>query len=234
MGSGRDRGGRTRARPPRLLDVVAGVLVLTGVAGLAFHFAQSPAVPPVDESGVVLAPARSMMPPALSSPAPRTAPSTVLSRSAPVRLSIRAIGVDTPLVRLALNRDGTLEVPADFAVAGWYALGPSPGQRGSAVIVGHVDSFRGPAVFYRLGLLSPGNVVHIALADGAQAAFRVYAVREYPKTAFPTSLVYGPTSAPELRLVTCGGRFDARTGHYLDNIVVFARARPTESSPEAS
>jgi hypothetical protein len=152
-----------------------------------------------------------------------------MPRSVPLRLSIPAINVRTQLIRLGLNPDGTLEVPTDFGVAGWYALGPSPGQRGAAVIVGHVDSKQGPAVFYRLGGLAPGGLVRIALADQAEVVFRVYAVREYAKRAFPTSLVYGATSGPELRLVTCGGPFDTRTGHYLDNVVVFARYVRTNS-----
>jgi sortase (surface protein transpeptidase) len=124
---------------------------------------------------------------------------------------------------LALNPDGSLQVPTDFSEAGWYDLGPRPGQPGPAVIAGHVDSTDGPAIFYRLGELAPGSLVRIALADGTEVRFRVYAVREYPKTAFPTSLVYRGIPAPELRLVTCGGPFDAATGHYVDNVVVFAR-----------
>jgi sortase (surface protein transpeptidase) len=141
----------------------------------------------------------------------------------PLQLSIPAIGVDTPLVGLGLNPDGTLQVPTDFSVAGWYSLGPSPGEPGAAIIAGHVDSKLGPAVFYRLGQLAPGSVVRIALADRTEALFRVYAVREYAKAAFPASVVYGTTPGAELRLVTCGGAFDRRTGHYVDNVVVFAR-----------
>jgi hypothetical protein len=115
-------------------------------------------------------------------------------------------------------------VPADASVPGWYALGPWPGEPGAAVVVGHVDSAYGPAVFYRLGEVAPGSLVRIASADASAVEFRVYAVREYPKSAFPTTLVYGPTAVPELRLVTCGGQFDSASGHYLDNVVVFARS----------
>jgi hypothetical protein len=112
---------------------------------------------------------------------------------------------------------------APFSVARWYSLGPSPGEPGAAIIAGHVDSKQGPAVFYRLVELAPGSVVRIALADRTEAVFRVYAVREFAKAAFPTSLVYGPTPQAELRMVTCGGAFDRQTGHYVDNVVVFAR-----------
>jgi len=141
----------------------------------------------------------------------------------PVRLSIPAIDVQTPLIRLRLESDDTLQVPSDASIAGWYALGPRPGDPGTSVIAGHVDSRYGSAIFYRLGELAPGHVVHVGLASGIDVRFRVYAVREFAKAAFPTSLVYGPTRAPELRLVTCGGPFDAQIGHYLDNVVVFAR-----------
>lgn len=113
---------------------------------------------------------------------------------------------------LALGAEGSNQVAA-------VALDEAAGL---GVIVGHVDSKQGPAVFYRLGELAPSSLVHIALADRTEVLFRVYAVREYPKAAFPTSLVYGATPAPELRLVTCGGPFDEKTGHYLDNVVVFA------------
>jgi sortase (surface protein transpeptidase) len=138
-------------------------------------------------------------------------------------VSIPAVGVAARLVRLGLNSDGTLEVPSDYAVAGWYRLGPKPGQIGAAIIVGHVDSTAGPAVFYRLGEVVPGDVVRVASPNRPPLRFRVYAVREYPKAAFPTRQVYGQTTTPELRLITCGGLFDPATGHYRDNVVVFAR-----------
>jgi sortase (surface protein transpeptidase) len=141
----------------------------------------------------------------------------------PARVSIPAVGVAARLVRLGLNSDGTLEVPSDYAVAGWYRLGPKPGQIGAAIIVGHVDSTAGPAVFYRLGEVVPGDVVRVASPNRPPLRFRVYAVREYPKAAFPTRQVYGQTTTPELRLITCGGLFDPATGHYRDNVVVFAR-----------
>jgi sortase (surface protein transpeptidase) len=125
-----------------------------------------------------------------------------------------------------VNSDGTLEVPTDFGVAGWYRLGTKPGGPGPAVIVGHVDSESGPAVFYRLGTLARGDLVRVAARTGRVLRFRVYAVREYAKASFPTSLVYGETEDAELRLITCGGSFDPETRHYADNVVVFARMAP--------
>jgi sortase (surface protein transpeptidase) len=143
--------------------------------------------------------------------------------SVPVRLVIPVIGVATPLVRLGLEPGGAMQVPGDFATAGWFAGGPVPGQLGPAVIAGHVDSRTGPAVFYRLGDLRPGDPVRVRRADGDWLAFEVTGTARYSKAAFPTDAVFGPVTGPVLRLVTCGGDFDRASGHYLDNLVVTAR-----------
>ena len=140
----------------------------------------------------------------------------------PVRLWIPAIAVSTPLVRLGRLPNGTLQVPRDWDKAGWYDQGPRPGQPGPAVILGHVDSKSGPAVFYQLQTLRPGDIVRVGLADGRTLIFTVQRVERYPKDHFPTEAVYLPTLSRELRLITCGGTFDYATGHYRDNIVVFA------------
>jgi sortase (surface protein transpeptidase) len=142
----------------------------------------------------------------------------------PVRIDIPRIGVSSSLVRLGRAADGTVEVP-DPEVAGWYAPGTRPGDPGSAVILGHVDSDNAPAVFYRLRELRPGDEVLIRRADGSTLRFVVQRTRKYPKARFPTDDVYYPTLSPELRLVTCGGEFDNDWGHYLSNIIVFARMR---------
>ena len=143
--------------------------------------------------------------------------------SRPARLEIPAIGVSTPLLRLGLEPDGAMEVPGDFARAGWFAEGPAPGQVGPSVIAGHVDSKTGPAVFYRLRDLRPGDPVLVERADGARLRFLVEGARSYPKAAFPTEDVFGPVPVAELRLITCGGEFDRARGSYRDNLVVFAR-----------
>ncbi|MGH3176184.1 MAG: class F sortase, partial [Streptosporangiaceae bacterium] len=136
-----------------------------------------------------------------------------------------AIGVDSKLLRLGLNADGTVQVPSIRTSAGraaWYKYSATPGQIGSAVIEGHVDSQQGPAVFFRLGALHRGDMIDVTLADGVTAEFRVTGVREYSKTRFPTKAIYGTTDFAALRLITCGGAFDYATGHYLSSTVVFA------------
>jgi hypothetical protein len=140
----------------------------------------------------------------------------------PVRLRIPAVAVDTRLQRLGRAPDGSVEVPGDFGVAGWFAEGPRPGQAGPAVILGHLDSRTGPAVFVRLPELAPGSAVVVDRADGSSARFRVSRTLQVPKAAFPTDLVYGATLEPSLRLVTCGGSFDHGTGSYRDNVIVYA------------
>jgi hypothetical protein len=147
----------------------------------------------------------------------------------PVRLEIARIGVSTGLQRLGRDRHGAVEVPSgphQWDTAGWYAAGTRPGDPGSAVILGHVDSKRGPAVFYRLRELRRGDLVEVARADGSTVRFAVERTRQYDKRRFPTDEVYYPTLTPALRLVTCGGEFDATAGHYRSNIIVFATLRP--------
>jgi sortase (surface protein transpeptidase) len=127
------------------------------------------------------------------------------------------------VVRLGLNRDGTLQVPGDFDVTGWFTGGPAPGATGPAVIAGHIDSKRGPAVFYRLRELRPGQEITVGRSDGSSVRFAVDGVAQYPKHAFPTEAVFGPSPEPLLRLITCGGVFDRSQRSYRDNVVVTAR-----------
>jgi Sortase domain len=148
-----------------------------------------------------------------------------LPRSVPTSIQIPAIGVNSKLMQLGLNKDGTMQVPPLFArpsEAAWYKYSPTPGQVGPSVIEGHIDTYQGPSVFYRLGAVRPGAEVDVTLADGTVAVFRVSGVREYAKAGFPSKTVYGPTNNAALRLITCGGDFDPATGHYLSSIVVFA------------
>jgi sortase (surface protein transpeptidase) len=140
----------------------------------------------------------------------------------PVRIVIPAIGVSAPIIPLHLNRDGTLQVPRSFSQTGWFVGGPEPGEIGPAVIVGHVDSYRGPAVFFRLRALTRGDLIKVIVKGGRTLRFVVRSSRAAPKKHFPTHLVYGRTKTPTLRLITCDGRFDRSTGHYVDNHIVFA------------
>ena len=156
---------------------------------------------------------------------PSYVPGRPLSRSAPVRVDIPAIGVHSRLLHLGINADGTIQVPSvetSASLAAWYKYSAAPGQIGTSVIEGHVDDRRGPAVFFRLGALRPGDAIEVRLADGVTAVFHVTGVREFGKARFPADIVYRPARYPALRLITCGGAFDYATGHYLSSTVVFA------------
>lgn len=140
----------------------------------------------------------------------------------PRRIRIPAIGVRARVVSLERAPDSTMETPNNFDNTGWYQPGSEPGERGPAVIAGHIDSTSGPAVFYRLRELKRGNLIRIARADGSVVRFRVEGLERWPKAAFPTRRVFGRTRLAALRLVTCSGNFDASTGHYVDNTIVYA------------
>lgn len=134
--------------------------------------------------------------------------------------------MQSTVLQLGQAADGSLAVPRpgpDYNRAGWYRYSPTPGALGPAVIVGHVDSAQGgPSVFFRLGELHPRDLVRVTRQDGTVAVFAVEQVKRYAKATFPTQLVYGNTDHAALRLITCGGRLDRRSGHYLDNVVVTA------------
>ncbi len=145
-----------------------------------------------------------------------------LTVAKPAWLVIPAIGVSSTLVRLGLTAQRTLQVPPTAAVAGWYAGSPRPGQIGSAIIAGHIDSRLGPGVFYRLSSLRRGRYIYVIRTDHTVGVFEVTAVHLYAKAQFPATTVYGPVPDSELRLITCGGTFDYATGSYLSNVVVYA------------
>jgi len=148
-----------------------------------------------------------------------------LQRSLPMSVTIPAIDVSSDVLHLGDTADGAIQVPSLPAQAGdaaWYEGSVTPGELGTSVIEGHLDSYQGPAVFFRLGALRPGDRVDVHLADGMTAVFRVTGVRRYLKSNFPARAVYGTASYAALRLITCGGAFDYATGHYLSSVVVFA------------
>ncbi|MEU0023569.1 class F sortase [Streptomyces rochei] len=149
-----------------------------------------------------------------------------LGASPPVRIVIERLGIEAGIMRLGLNPDGTVAVPPPEQArqAGWYDGSATPGQRGPAVVLGHVDSARlpgGKAVFYRLGQARPGDRVEITRTDGVTARFTVDSVTQVPKKRFPSRAVYGPTRTAQLRLITCGGTY-TEDGGYDSNIIVFA------------
>jgi hypothetical protein len=148
-----------------------------------------------------------------------------LQRSLPVSVDIPAIGVHSKLLHLGINSNGTMQVPPLSTRAGeaaWYKYSVAPGQIGASVIEGHVDNYLGPAVFFRLGALHPGDSIDVTLADGVTAVFRVTGVRQYAKSNFPAKTVYRAAGYAALRLITCGGAFDYSTRNYLSSTVVFA------------
>ncbi|MBQ1047031.1 class F sortase [Micromonospora sp. C51] len=199
----------------RAYQVIRFLIATLAVAGLALvgtGLTRLPARPPQPDGAT--APHRTV-------PAPHLSP---LPRAAPVEVRIPAVGIRAPLISVAADAAGALEVPPldRPGVAGWYRPGVSPGETGNAVLVGHVDSPDGPAVFFHLGRLRPGDTIEIVRTDARMVRFAVHDVEAYPKDRFPTDLVYGPGDAAGLRLITCGGRFDRDTGEYVDNVIVFA------------
>jgi hypothetical protein len=186
--------------------------------GKALADAALPAGPPPAEGPRPEAPAGSR-PREGNAGDPITGP--VLTESRPIRISIPRLGVESDLVNLGVDSSGAMEVPAEAADAGWYELGPTPGALGPAVIAGHVTWNQSPAVFYRLGTLSRGDLVKVTRADGRTAVFSVQGVARYPKAQFPTQKVFGTIDHAGLRLITCGGIYDSAANRYLDNVVVF-------------
>lgn len=204
---------------PRTVLAVTAVLLVVGVGGLVsgLQVHRHALAGPVPQRPQVSARVPPMPVSATTVPTP-----AVVARSVPVAIRIPAIGLAVSLTQLGLNANGSVAVPTSVQVPGWFSPGPSPGQTGSAVILGHVDSYKGPGVFFQLRTLQPGNQIQVNLADGVIATFKVTSVVEYQKTAFPDQKVYGSNGSSELQLVTCGGTFDSHTGHYLSNIVVYS------------
>ncbi len=220
----------------------ASVLVLGGGGALSFALANQHHAPRPSPAaaGSLAAPAQPSSLPrtnrrapsptttAPRTPAPPVSTGPVVARSRPMSITIPAIGVASKLLTLGVNPDGTIEVPPlnDTPAtdqAAWFKYSPTPGQLGASVIEGHIDSvYQGPSVFFRLGALRPGDRVEVTLADGVVAVFAVDGVRQFAKSSFPTSLLYGDPGKATLRLVTCGGSFDAATHQYLSNIIVSA------------
>ncbi|MFD9316102.1 class F sortase [Streptomyces sp. NPDC060053] len=147
-----------------------------------------------------------------------------LPYAVPDRVRIPAIRVDAPVTSVGLDADGWVGAPPpeDPNLAGWFTGGVSPGEKGTAVVVGHVDNKLGPAVFYGLGALKKGNRVEVSRGDGKTAVFEIYGIEVFEKNNFPGNRVYASKGSPELRVITCGGGFSKANG-YDGNVVAFAR-----------
>ncbi len=200
-------------RPRRSLNLaIAAVSVLA--LGCGVWLLQQGAAPPPQPSAAQGAD---------GGPHARDAGAPAMPPSPPTRIRIPSIRVDAPLTGLGLTKDGSLEVPPAERrdLAGWYESGTTPGDRGTAIVAGHVDNAEGPSVFYSLGAVKKGQPIEIRRTDGQTAVFTVDAVEVYDSRAFPDDKVYGAAKRPELRVITCGGGYSKKTG-YLGNVVVFA------------
>ncbi|MEU1284757.1 class F sortase [Kitasatospora sp. NPDC005856] len=224
------RGRRRTARPGpgplrRTAFGTAGLLCLVLGTSLALSGRETPVVR-VETSGHGTGAGTDARTAAAGTPAGTgTAPNAPkpYAASPPTRLLVPSVGVDAPVADLGLNPDGTVEVPpADRGEeVGWYRNGPTPGETGPAVLIGHYDTAHGPAVFKQLPKLRPGELIRIRRADGSTVDFKVRTLLQAAKDRFPTEQVYGDTPAPALRLITCGGRIGS-DGHWTDNIIVLA------------
>ncbi|WP_455355709.1 class F sortase [Streptomyces sp. SYSU K217416] len=147
-----------------------------------------------------------------------------MHRSVPKRISIMEIGVNAPFMPLKIGPSGQLDAPPpdDKNLVGWFQGGATPGERGTSIVAGHVDTKTGPAVFLLLSMLKPGSKVDITREDGTVATFTVDSVEKFSKAKFPNERVYADTPSAELRLITCGGEYDRKAKDYVDNVVVFA------------
>ncbi|MFJ2030789.1 class F sortase [Streptosporangium sp. NPDC087985] len=213
------------------LGVAAAAVTLTGAVLVSCGLLpqEGPPAPPAvstrDVPSAVSQAVRASSSPTGGSRSSASSAGPALGRSEPRHLDVPKLGVHVPLGRLGLNPDGTVQVPPVERPeqAGWYSRGVTPGERGAAVILGHVDGGGRRGVFYDLGRLRGGDTLSVGRADGSAATFVVESVEQVTKSDFPSRRVYGPLDHAGLRLVTCGGAFDRRTGHYTGNVIVYAR-----------
>jgi sortase (surface protein transpeptidase) len=203
----------------RTILIVGLVLMAVGAFIVAHALSAGPKLPPGAAQNIPAAVSTRVT--FTPDPASVAAP---LPTSTPMTIAIPVIGVKAPVMRLGLDANGTIQVPPldNHNLAGWYDRSVMPGAEGTSVILGHVDDYAGPSVFFNIKNLRKGDAIDVVRADGITAVFTVDGVQKAAKTSFPTDDVYGNVPYPALRLVTCGGPFDAKTGQYLDSIVVYA------------
>lgn len=202
-------------RPTAIINYM---MIVTGLIGTALFGYQ------VVRSASSIAPQQVVSSFAVPTPQPVTDYSqpVFMARSEPVQLRIPSIAVNAQITTVGRLEDGTMETPpVSSAVTGWYRYSPTPGEQGPSVIVGHVDDYRGPSVFWRLHELAAGDTFEVTRADESVATFAVTSVQQFDQASFPTAEVYGDTEYAGIRLITCGGTFNHQTGHYTQNTVVF-------------
>ena len=223
---------KQKLRDHRRATGIAAV-VLAGIASLSGSFGYTPGALAVDpsrplaeqvaaineDSDASVTPDR----PRPISVTPASSAINLKNASKPLYVNIPAIGVGSELIELGIDANQELEVPADFNQAGWFKGGAIPGQPGPAIIAGHLDSILGPAIFSKLSLLKPGDIVKVLRRDSKVLTFAVSRIDNFPKEYFPTDQVYGSTKDPELRLITCGGSFNSKARSYTGNTVVYAK-----------
>lgn len=209
------RRARKLEAPLRRNVAVAFLLLLLGFGGVAYSLVELSRIQPSTPSVLAV---ETRQPVEAEKP---TGP-VGMTRSLPVHLSAADVAIDTDLIQLGKNDDGTMETPVSYDVAGWYKYSPTPGEIGPAVITGHVDNYKGAAVFYRLKELQPGQKIAVTREDGSVATFTVTKLEQFDQDHFPTDAVYGNTDDSQLRVITCGGPFNHLSGEYTQNTVVFA------------
>ena len=209
---------RRRTNRQRYSMSLTALVLLAGLAGTIFFASLS-------DNAQLSGPPQEIV--RIPAPTTTTAPLTDTSditASVPLRLRLPAVGIDAPLMTVGLAEDKTLETPPLHQnIAGWYEHSPTPGEVGPSIIVGHVDSYTGPSVFYRLADSEPGDDIVVTRQDGSKLHFIVTKVTQVDKAKFPTEDVYGNIEHPGLRLITCGGTYSATTDSYSHNTVVYAK-----------
>jgi sortase family protein len=211
----------------RLLLATTAVLAIGGVAAVGAGLRDRPAAQPPLTSPAAATASPSAAMPEMSGGTDVLTKGPLLATSPPTRVVIPALKVDTTVIGLGQQADGSMQVPADGKTVGWYTKAPTPGSLGPAVLAGHVDFHGKPGTFARLSTLKTGDQITVTRQDGATAVFAVTKVDRYAKDRFPSAAVYGPIDHAGLRLITCGGDFDSRSGHYEDNIVAYADLKTT-------
>ncbi|MFJ7244423.1 class F sortase [Kitasatospora sp. NPDC098652] len=222
---GRPRRAVRRGRGAALVAVSAG-MALVG-AGASALLGVGPSAPVTSARPAARADVGALP---TSRPTDDPSPATPAAAAAPLRIRIPGIGLDSDLTDLQVQPDGHLAAPQDPGQIGWWKDGPRPGDAGAAVIVGHLDSQTGPAAFYGLSTLHPGDTIGIDRADHTHVDFTVQALRQYDKDAIPDNEVYATGGPPQLRLITCGGTYDRQQHEYRDNLVVYATLTPAPSA----